>query len=101
MAMTIFLALNGLGIVFLLYVLANFWMEGHRPNNDARKFVTEFGERDWSDVAFVTHPISRSARSGTPVIPFQTRSQELGGKPSRKQDAPRAKDIPLRRISTR
>ena len=64
MAMTIFLALNGLGVVFLLYVLANFWMEGHRPNYNARKYAAEFGERDWSDVAVVTQPISRSARIG-------------------------------------
>jgi hypothetical protein len=101
MAMTIFLALNGLGVVFLLYVLANFWMEGHRPNYNARKYAAEFGERDWSDVAVVTQPISRSARIGTSVIPFQTRSQELGGKPSRVPAAPRAKEILLRRISTR
>jgi hypothetical protein len=33
MAITIFLLLNGIGFVFLLYVLANFWMEGHRRQN--------------------------------------------------------------------
>ena len=28
MAMTIFFLLNGLGVIFLLYVLANFWKRG-------------------------------------------------------------------------
>jgi hypothetical protein len=28
MAVTIFFLLNGLGVMFLLYVLANFWKEG-------------------------------------------------------------------------
>jgi hypothetical protein len=28
--MTIFLVLNGIGVVFMLYVLANFWKEGRR-----------------------------------------------------------------------
>ena len=45
MAITIFLILNGLGVAFLLYVLANFWKEGHRPKNDARKYAAEFGQR--------------------------------------------------------
>jgi hypothetical protein len=29
--MTIFLVLNGMGVIFLLYVLANFWKDGHQP----------------------------------------------------------------------
>ena len=58
MAMTIFFLLNGMGVVFLLYVLANFWKEGHRPKSNARKYATEYGRRDWADVFVVTHPIS-------------------------------------------
>ncbi len=42
MAMTIFFVLNGLGVIFLLYVLANFWKEGHRPQSNVRKHATDF-----------------------------------------------------------
>jgi hypothetical protein len=71
MVMTIFLVLNGLGVAFLLYVLANFWKEGHRPENNARQYETEFERRDWADVAVITHPISHSAQGGISVIPFR------------------------------
>ena len=75
MAMTIFLVLNGLGVIFLLYVLANFWKEGQRSKNDARKYAMEFERRDWADVFVVTHPISHSAQGGVSVIPFQSRDR--------------------------
>ena len=101
MAMIIFLMLNGLGVVFLLYVLANFWKEEHRPNNSARKRAAEFGRRDWSDVVVVTHPISHSAQGGLSVIPFQARGRKLGGKPNHGPAAREAIEMPLRRISTR
>ena len=71
MVMTIFMALNGLGVAFLLYVLANFWKEGRRPENNARKYATEFEQRDWADVVVITHPISHSAQGGISVIPFR------------------------------
>ncbi len=80
MVMTIFLVLNGLGVVFLLYVLANFWKEGHRPENDARELESNFDEGDWADVAVITHPISHSAQGGVSVVPFRTRDQ-YSGKP--------------------
>jgi hypothetical protein len=100
MAMTIFLLLNGLGVVFLLYVLANFWNEGRRPKNNARGYAAEFGRRDWIDVAVVTHPISHNAQGGLPVIPFrvpdrnsdkQAQSMTLNGTP----------EVPVRRFSTK
>jgi len=83
MVMTIFLVLNGLGIAFLLYVLANFWKEGHRPENNAREYETEFERRDWADVAVITHPISHSAQGGVSVIPFRP-SDRYGDKPARR-----------------
>jgi hypothetical protein len=101
MAMTIFLVLNSLGVVFLLYVLANFWREGHRPKNIARKYAAEFGGRDWADAVVGTHPISRSAQSGLSVIPFQAQERELDGKPAHRPAAREAMEIPARRFSTR
>jgi len=69
--MTIFLLLNGLGVVFLLYVLAHFWREGRRSEQIARKYVAAFERRDWADVIVVTHPISHDAQGGVSVIPFR------------------------------
>jgi hypothetical protein len=100
MAMTIFLALNALGVVFLLFVLGNFWREERRPTNNARKYAAEFGRRDWIDVAVVTHPISHNAQNGLSVIPFralnrksneQFQGMTLNGTP----------DAPVRRFSTK
>lgn len=76
--MTIFLVLNGLGVAFLLYVLVNFWKEAHRSENNAREHVMDFDQRDWADMAVMTHPISHSAQGGVSVIPFRTRDQHRG-----------------------
>jgi hypothetical protein len=73
--MTIFLALNGLGVFFLLYVLAHFWKEGRRSQQLARKYAAEFERRDIADVIVVTHPISHSAQGGLSVIPFRPRDR--------------------------
>jgi hypothetical protein len=101
MAMTIFLVLNGLGVVFLLYVLANFWKEGHRPKKNARKYAAEFGSRDWVDVVVVTHPISHSAQGGLSVIPFPAPTPEIGGQSVHRPATREAIELRPRRISTR
>ncbi len=100
MAMTIFLVLNGLGVVFLLYVLANFWKEGRRPKNNARKCAAEFGRGDWSDVVVMTHPLSHSAQGGLSVIPFQARDR-YSDKPAHRTTANGTPKAPVRRFSTR
>ena len=59
MAMTLFTILNGLGVVFLVYVLVQFWKEGHRPIKPAtRDRIIEFSVRDSPTVLVVTHPFS-------------------------------------------
>ena len=73
MAVTIFLLLNGLGVIFLLYVLARFWNEGRRQEYTTRQSTTEFLRSDAADVFVVTHPISHSACGGLSVIPVQAR----------------------------
>jgi len=100
MAMTIFLLLNGVGVVFLLYVLANFWKEGHRSNNNARKYPAEYGWRDWANVVVVTHPISHSAQGGLSVIPFRARGR-YSDKPAHSTTPCGKSEVPARRISTR
>ena len=74
MAMTIFVLINGIGVVFLLYVLANFWKEGHRSTSRARRHAMEFGQRDWAGVVVVTRPISHHARGGRSLIPFRAQN---------------------------
>jgi hypothetical protein len=101
MAMNIFLLLSGLGVVFLLHVLAGFWKEGHRSANNARKYAAEFGERNWYEVAVVTHPISHSAQGGLSVIPFREQARNFGGKSEDGQAGGVAVEMPQRKISTR
>ena len=101
MTMTIFLVLNGLGVGFLLYVLANFWKEGHRSMKLDRKYAPEFKYRDWVDVLVVPHPISHSAQDGVSVIAFEGRGRKAGSKPEQRPAAREAVEMPLRRISTR
>jgi hypothetical protein len=100
MAMTIFFVLNGLGVIFLLYVLANFWKEGHRPKSNVRKYATDFRQRDWADVFVLTHPISHSAQSGVSVIPFQARDR-YSDRPARRAASSVTQEAPARRFSTR
>jgi hypothetical protein len=101
MSIAFFLLLNGLGVVFLVYVLAGFWKEGHRSVNNARKYAAEFGERSWYSVAVATHPISQNAQGGLPVIPFQTRARNASGKSENGTTDREPVEIPLRKISTR
>jgi hypothetical protein len=101
MAMTIFLVLNGLGVVFLLYVLAGFWKEGHRPNHDAGESTAEFKGRNWTDMIVITHPISPYAQGGTSVIPFPGRGGQKAGKPFRETASHEISALPARRVSTK
>jgi hypothetical protein len=99
--MTIFFLLNGLGVVFLVYVLANFWKEGHRPNSQVGEFAPEVGHRDSSKVLVVTHPLSHSAQGAVSVIPFQSRRWEIRGSSSAEAVSRGTVDAQVRRISTR
>ena len=101
MAITIFFVLNGAGVVFLLYVLASFWKEGHPPKNDDWEYAAEFGQRDWGDAIVVRRPISHAARGGPSVIPFQARRQELRGNPSRGAISRGTVEVRGKRTSTR
>jgi hypothetical protein len=101
MAITIFLMINGLGVAFLLYVLANFWKEDHRPKSGAPKYAAPFARRDWTDSVVVTHPVSHSAQAGISVIPFQSRRQESYDQSSRGPMPNQTVRVPVRRISTR
>src|SRR5258708_2875066 len=103
MAMTIFFVLNGVGIIFLLYVLANFWKEGHQsknPKNNDRKYIADFGGSDWTEVIAMTHAVSHTAHGDLSVIPFQARRQELRHNYSRQANQCGSVEVPVKRIST-
>jgi hypothetical protein len=99
--MTIFFVLNGVGVAFLLYALANFWKEGHQPKSNARKYAMGFGRRDWAGAIIVTHPISPAAQGGISVIPFPPREREFSDRPIRGTASRGTSEVTARRISTR
>lgn len=101
MAMTIFLLLNGLSVVFLLFVLANFWKEGQQRAHDARRHAGEDVRREWVEVLVTTHPISHSAQGGLAVIPFPVRDRECVAGRSAPTAPPGKSELAARRISTR
>jgi hypothetical protein len=62
MAVMVFTVLNGLAVIFLLYVLVQFWKEEHRPTKAVRRGqVIELSVKSKPTVLVVTHPISTSA----------------------------------------
>jgi hypothetical protein len=83
MAITLFLVLNGMSVVFLLYVLAKFWAEGRRPRRTLRKYEVEFGTRNWSNHVVETHAISRDSLGRRAVIPFPLKHEVLQQRTSR------------------
>ena len=99
--MTIFLLLNGMGVVFLLYVLASFWKEGHRAGDNGRICALELGWRNRADVVVITHAISRAARGSVSVIPFQARSREMSGRLDGDTGSREATRTPAGRVSAR
>ena len=98
--MQIFFMLNGLGLVFLLYVLVNFWKEGKRTKSTGGHHTTD--AKDWRDfrAMIVTHPISHSAQGGISVVPLRLSVQRSAETPAFSPDARQVIEMPLNRIST-
>jgi hypothetical protein len=75
MALMIFTVLNVLGVGFLLYVLAQFWKEGHKSTDTirARNRMSAYNARP--QVVVVTAPINVEARrQDGRVIHFSVRN---------------------------
>ncbi len=77
MATSIFLALNGMGVVFLLYVLAKFRDDEQKSKNSGRKYSMEHLRSGLPNVLVVTHPISHNAQGGISVISIEARRRGL------------------------
>jgi hypothetical protein len=105
----IFFALNGLGLVFLLYVLVNFWKEGQRAKRAARHHAGAQESRNFEPI-IVTHPISHTAQGGISIIPLRPLALAPGSGDSVLSSAAvnhrhagvhhTVVEMPLRRIST-
>jgi hypothetical protein len=86
--MTIFLILNGMGFVFMLYVLVNFVKEGRRmPRGGARMHRLRSFYASKANVFVATRPVKMagSAPEGTAVIPFpalEGRPRPVEGQPA-------------------
>lgn len=80
MAIKLFLLLNAMGIVFLLYVLANFWKEGSRTTTDIRPDELDFMREEKPAVLVVTHLVAHGTKGSGSVIPLQLRERGSAGK---------------------
>ena len=120
-AILIFTGLNALGVVFLLYVLVQFWKEGCRstkPGTGDR--AIKFSLKNRPTVIVVTHPISgelhvlpealsvkvepapvsRSAHAGLSVVSGQARMGGPQDRQHRRESADGAANRSLKSFST-
>jgi hypothetical protein len=98
--MGIFLILNGMGVAFLLYVLAHLWREGHRQREAGGISAMEFERRSGADVLVVKQPISRSSDRSFTVIRFPVQSCGSGTNAVDEYRATGTADPRVRPIST-
>ena len=92
MAMLLFTGLNGLGVVFLVYVLVQFWNEWHRSKKPgAMDEVIELPQKNRPTVVVVRRPISGGLQvEPAPVsgglqvadAPLARQSSAASGKPA-------------------
>jgi hypothetical protein len=129
--MVLFTVLNGMGVVFLVYVLIQFWKEGHRSRNrSTRQYAIEFLEENRPEVIVVMRPIpgglpfgtqgkqvepapvSHSAQAGVSVVSMRARESSVQGRQLHRvsgglqvepapDSADRADEASMKRFSTR
>lgn len=86
--MTIFFIVSGMGLVFMLYVFANFVKEGRRmPPGRARtnKLESLYGSKEKLLIAVQPVELADSLPEGATVIPFpvlEGRPRPVGGRPA-------------------
>jgi hypothetical protein len=117
MAVMVFTVLNGFGVIFLLYVLVQFWKEQHRTMNPVRGGqLIELSVKSKPTVVVVTRLVSRGLPFGTQgkqeVEPTPVSgglyvvSGESGGSALQDADSHGASsnatgEVPMKRFSTR
>jgi hypothetical protein len=95
MVRIIFTLLSGLSVIFMVYVMAQFWKEGHSSRKSAaRQHNFELPYMDRSEVLFVTQPISLGAQGGVSVMPMEMPERTLGGLRVHRDSANRSTKMP-------
>src|SRR5436305_413043 len=102
MAIMLFTALNGLGIVFLVYVFVQFWNEGRKSNNRLTTVqVIEFAVKDRPTVFVVMHPVSHCAHGGLSVVSSRVRLSSVEGKAIYANAVGEVNEMPVKHFSSR
>lgn len=76
MATNVFLLLNCIGLFFLIYVLVNFWYEGHRYRNNSHSMLP-MDEKDFGNRIANLPSVSLYSKDQNPVIPFPARHRQM------------------------
>jgi hypothetical protein len=76
MAINIFLLLDCIGLVFLIYVLVNFWKEGRRYKNSGHPEV-QVAEINRGDGIVVLPPVFLYPKDHNSAIPFPARYRQI------------------------
>jgi hypothetical protein len=93
MAITIFLMLDCLGLIFLIYALVNFWKEWRRSGNH-RHSPVQSDEQDFG-IRIATIPAVYTSKDQNSVIPFPTHYRQANLSPEHQRGS--AKPIEMRR----
>lgn len=97
--MPIFFMLNGLGLVFLVYVLVNFWKEGNRTKSAAQHDPLEEHLPRSFEAIVVTHPISQAPQGGISVMPHRSPAPNTGEKSVPHLGVHQVVEMPLKAVS--
>ena len=79
MAIDIFLLLDCLGLIFLMYALVNFWQEGRRTKNGPHSPIQ--GDEHNFGISIATFPAVQTSNVQNPVIPFPVRYRQANLSP--------------------
>ena len=77
MTTILFTALNGAGVVFLLYVLVQFWKEGHKASMTGSRRHGAFSRGLNAPEVFLLRysPMPEGSGTGAPLIRFPTKME--------------------------
>ena len=85
MTIILFTAINGAGVVFLLYVLVQFWKEGHKASKTGSRRHGTFSRGANAPEVFILRysPMPEGGGTGAPLIHFpirkvRTQNSEVG-----------------------
>jgi len=97
MAIDFFIMLNCIGMVFLIYVLVNFWNEGRRFQKSSHP-VIRLDEKNLSDRIAVIPGVFPCPKDRYSVIPFTERCRQINFSPEHHTGFAKTIEIPSRAI---